>query len=133
MARHAGCLGQDIKAARLALEGIENGEVDGLAPWEQTFFSIAVLHCEGPDHLERIDRMAAIVERVCSALPPPISGFAELFRGQHERVREIIARFGRHPHRNAVLGRISTPEEEAYIAAGDFPHVRKVQQDTAAS
>ena len=34
--------------------------------------------------------------------------------------------FGRHPHRNAVLGRPSTPSEEAYIATGDFPHVRKV-------
>ena len=124
---------QDIRAARLAQEGIENGDFDELAPWEQTFFHIAILHCEGPDHLERVDRMEAIVERVSAALPEPISGFAELFRGQHQRVREIIARFGRHPHRNAVLGRISTPEEEAYIVAGDFPHVRKVKDDAAAS
>lgn len=125
--------GQDIKAARLALEGIENGDFDQLAPWEQTFFHIAVLHCEGPDHLERVDRMKSLVERVNAALPAPICGFAELFRGQHERVREIIARFGRHPHRNAVLGRVSTPEEEAYIAAGDFPHKRKVAQGDASS
>lgn len=27
----------------------------------------------------------------------------------------IIARFGRYPHRNAVLGRVSTPEEEAFL------------------
>jgi uncharacterized protein (DUF924 family) len=34
--------------------------------------------------------------------------------------RDIIARFGRFPHRNKVLGRISTPEELAFLAAGGF-------------
>ncbi len=33
-----------------------------------------------------------------------------------ERHREIIARFGRFPHRNAILGRPSTREEEAFLA-----------------
>ena len=28
---------------------------------------------------------------------------------------EVIFRFGRYPHRNAILGRASTPEEEAYL------------------
>ena len=34
--------------------------------------------------------------------------------------RDVIARFGRFPHRNAVLGRADTPEEAAYLA-GDAP------------
>lgn len=34
--------------------------------------------------------------------------------------RDIIARFGRFPHRNAVLGRKSTPEELAFLADGGF-------------
>ncbi|MEL6830755.1 MAG: DUF924 family protein [Pseudomonadota bacterium] len=29
--------------------------------------------------------------------------------------RDVIVRFGRFPHRNAILGRISTPEEDAYL------------------
>ena len=33
---------------------------------------------------------------------------------------DIIARFGRFPHRNAVLGRPSTPEEMAFLKAGGF-------------
>ena len=33
-----------------------------------------------------------------------------------ERHREIIERFGRFPHRNAILGRPSTPEEAAFLA-----------------
>jgi len=28
---------------------------------------------------------------------------------------EVVFRFGRYPHRNAILGRVSTPEEEAYL------------------
>lgn len=35
--------------------------------------------------------------------------------------RDIVVRFGRFPHRNAVLGRINTPAEDAYLAA---PHDR---------
>ena len=32
--------------------------------------------------------------------------------------REVIARFGRFPHRNRALGRINTPEEQAWLDAG---------------
>ena len=34
--------------------------------------------------------------------------------------RDLIARYGRFPHRNAVLGRLSTQEEIAYLAQGGF-------------
>lgn len=46
--------------------------------------------------------------------------------GLHEMVHwaklhlDIIAKFGRFPHRNAVLGRKSTPEELAFLRAGGF-------------
>ena len=33
---------------------------------------------------------------------------------------DAIRRFGRFPHRNAILGRTSTPDEEAYMASGGF-------------
>ncbi len=32
--------------------------------------------------------------------------------------RDVIVRFGRFPHRNAALGRINTPEEQAWLDAG---------------
>jgi uncharacterized protein (DUF924 family) len=32
--------------------------------------------------------------------------------------RDVIARFGRFPHRNAPLGRANTPEEQAWLDAG---------------
>jgi len=37
-----------------------------------------------------------------------------------ERHRDIIRRFGRFPHRNPVLGRETTPEEQAYLDGGGF-------------
>ena len=33
---------------------------------------------------------------------------------------DIIRRFGRFPHRNAVLGRATTPEEQAFLGSGGF-------------
>jgi uncharacterized protein (DUF924 family) len=41
--------------------------------------------------------------------------------------RQVIAAFGRHPHRNRVLGRESTPEELAYLERGQFPHQREIR------
>ena len=34
--------------------------------------------------------------------------------------RDVIERFGRFPHRNVILGRETTPEEAAYLAAGGY-------------
>lgn len=117
--------GQDIKACRLALEGIANGDFDKLAPWEQGFFMISITHCEGPDHLQRMHMNVDLIERIAAGLPPQLTALADRFRSQNERVTGIIERFGRHPHRNPILGRVSSPEEEAYIAEGDFPHLRR--------
>lgn len=121
--------GQDIKAARLALDGIANGDFDTLAPWEQAFFVIAISHCEGPDHLHRMDLLDEVIERIILKLPEPIAAMGDAFRAQNKTVRAVLERFGRHPHRNPILGRPSSPEEETYIATGDFPHMRKVETD----
>lgn len=118
---------QDIKAARLALEGIENGDFDQLEPWEQGFFVVSISHCEGPDHLTRMHALGGIVERIADQLPEHLGPMRERFRAQHARVTGIIEAFGRHPHRNALLGRPSTPAEEVYIAKGDFPHLPQDQ------
>lgn len=123
-----GAFAQDIKACRLAVDTIRSGGLDMYAPWEATFFIIAIGHCEGPDHLERFDLIDAASETICARLPEQLAGMADALRGQNARVRGIIEKFGRHPHRNPILGRLSSPEEAAYIATGDFPHVRKVEQ-----
>ena len=42
----------------------------------------------------------------------------EHYRRYAETHREVIARFGRFPHRNRALGRINTPDEQAWLDAG---------------
>ncbi len=117
--------GQDIKACRLAMDTIAQGGLDMYAPWEAAFFIISIAHCEGPDHLARFDLIEEVTETIVCRLPEQLSDMVEGFRAQNSRVRGIIEAFGRHPHRNPIYGRISTPEEEAYIAAGNFPHMKK--------
>ena len=41
--------------------------------------------------------------------------------------RDVIAEFGRYPHRNKALGRASTPEEESWLASDDRPGWSKTQ------
>ncbi|MEL7463811.1 MAG: DUF924 family protein [Pseudomonadota bacterium] len=121
-----GAFGQDIKACRLCLEGVANGHYAALSnPWERMFYVIAISHCEGPDHLERMDLCIRLVDEMKPLWPDALAPLADGANEQNRTVREVIARFGRHPHRNAVLGRMSTAAEDAYVAAGDFPHKRK--------
>ena len=48
-------------------------------------------------------------------MAPAAAALAEAahWAGKHA---EVIARFGRYPHRNLVLGRVSTAEELAFLA-----------------
>ncbi|WP_299730734.1 DUF924 family protein [uncultured Tateyamaria sp.] len=113
---------QDIKATHLALEGIRNGHFDSLTPWEQTFFVIAIGHCEGPDHLDRMNMLDNVVEKIIAGMPAHLAPLGDGLRVQHGRVKDVVARFARHPHRNDILGRPSTPDEALYVRKGEFPH-----------
>ncbi|RYH09839.1 DUF924 family protein [Tropicimonas sp. IMCC6043] len=118
-----GAFAQDCKATRLAMEGIRNGHFKAIKAWEKLFYLISLAHCEGPDHLARFDLIDEITEEIIAELPPALEYAADSLRARNARVRGIIERFGRHPHRNPIYGRVSSPEEEVYIAAGDFPHL----------
>jgi len=114
---------QDIKACRLVLDAFGNGHFDALKHvWERNFCLIAVGHCEGPDHLDRMETVVSRGEQLITDAPAHLKPAYEMSLGQAHRARETIRRFGRHAHRNPVLGRISTPAEEAYLAEGVFPH-----------
>ena len=45
--------------------------------------------------------------------------------------REVIRRYGRFPYRNAALGRISTPEEDGFLAAGGYGAIVQELQETS--
>lgn len=116
----------DPAALRIAEEGLRNGHYEALATaWERTFFVMPLAHAEGPDHRERLERVAAMAGAIALAAPRHLRPLYRFSAGQARGHLEVIARFGRFPHRNPVLGRASTPGEVAYLEKGDFVHTRR--------
>ena len=119
---------QDPAALSLAMEGFSNGHYASLGtPWYRVVYSQPLGHCEGPDHLERIDLLIGLREEIAAEASASLQPIYQSLVNQAGDVRKVIAAFGRHPHRNQVLGRESTQAEDAYIAGGDFPHERAFQ------
>ncbi|MEJ1933099.1 DUF924 family protein [Nostoc sp. NIES-2111] len=129
----AAAYGQDLKAARLALSEIVEGGYDELEPWEKTFLLIAIAHCEGPDHLARMNRVVDWSRHVTETAPDEIKISYRISEDQARLSRDVIAAFGRYPHRNAMLGRPSTASEEPYLARGEFPRRREIPLDPRAA
>ncbi len=99
----------DAHARSAAARAIDEGwDMQAPVP-ERQFFYMPFEHSENlADQDRAVDLMAERME-----------GDAELLL--HARAhREIIARFGRFPFRNAALGRDSTPEEQAFLAEGAY-------------
>ncbi len=115
---------QDPKALALTLDGIELGHYAALAnPWERTFFSMPLGHSEELRHLETA---VALAEELARQAPEELRKVLEHSASQARGHRDVVARFGRQPHRNAILGRRSTPGEIEYLAKGELVHLRSV-------
>lgn len=115
---------QDPYALSLANKGLSNGDYSSLeTPWFQIVFGLPLGHCEGPDHLQRLDLLINLREEVAAAARLSLRPIYSALVNQARDVRKIIFAFGRHPHRNKILRRKSTAAEEAYIGKGEFPHM----------
>jgi len=116
----------DPAALRVAEGGLRNGHYDALSrPWEKTFFFMPLAHTEGRDHLERLKRVVALAETVALEAPQHLQSLYRHSVNQARGHLDVISRFGRFPHRNPVLGRVSTSEEAAYLEKGEFVHTRR--------
>lgn len=116
---------QDEAALRLSMEGFNNGHYAALRwPWFKIAHTQPLGHCEGPDHLDRIDLLISLREEIAASAPDHLQPIYQSLVKQAGKVREVIAAVGHHPHRNQTLNRPSTPAELAYIAEGEFPHSR---------
>jgi uncharacterized protein (DUF924 family) len=113
---------QDEKALELAVEGIDAGMDRELTPMERTFFWMPLGHSEDPTHQEQIVHHR---EEEAANAPPHLRAMTEFGISLAKGTRDVIARFGRHPHRNEILGRASTPEEREYLRTETPPHLRR--------
>lgn len=115
---------QDEKACALTIEGINIGHYAALeTPYEKTFFILPLGHSE---QLKNLDLVVMLTDELAQEAPQEQRALLEFSAEQARRHRDIIIQFGRHPHRNEVLGRESTPEELEYIAKGQFVHTRSM-------
>ncbi len=102
---------QDDRALSLALSGMQIGADATLTPVHRVFFYMPLQHAESPDVQ---DESVAAFRRLAEEAPPEHRSLFEAclkFAQLHQR---IVARFGRFPHRNQVLGRSSSESELAF-------------------
>jgi uncharacterized protein (DUF924 family) len=102
----------DVRAQRLATEMLADGTTRELDFEERHFVYMPLLHAEDGALLDRFNE---IFPRSLDHVPE--WGRALLGDGieQGLKYREVIRRFGRFPHRNAALGRESTPDEIEFL------------------
>lgn len=93
---------QDPIALVLAQEAVRLEAHRPLSPDQRSFLLLPFMHSESA----RIHRLA---ERLYREFAPAANHQFEL---KHQA---IIERFGRYPHRNAILGRVSTSEEIEFL------------------
>lgn len=97
----------DGLALRLAREAIERGDDRALIAVERWFAYMPFVHAESTLAQQRA---VALFRRLRDE-----TGLAEPLQWA-EKHAEVIRRFGRFPHRNAILGRASTADELAFLA-----------------
>ena len=113
---------QDEKALQLAVEGIDLGMDRELSAAERFFFWLPLGLSEDLALQERSVRHA---EEEAANVPSHRKAESEFEVTQAKAARDEMARFGRHPHRNEILGRESTPEELEYLRTETPPHLRR--------
>lgn len=111
----AAAFAQDRKALELTLSGLRSGADAALDPVERLFFYMPLQHAESRDL--QAESVAAFAQLQAQAVPElqPLFAASLGYARQHH---DIVERFGRFPHRNALLGRDSTPEEAEWLAGG---------------
>jgi uncharacterized protein (DUF924 family) len=92
----------DPLALALAQEAISAGADDLLEPSRRSFLFMPLMHSES---LKVHDIAVDLFARKCS----------EDNLNFEIRHKDIIQKFGRYPHRNEILGRTSTPDEESFL------------------
>jgi len=101
----------DSLARKIAADAVERGHDRAVDPMLREFFYLPFSHAEDLAAQDRGVELCRTVGHEPGAAAPDF--WARIHR-------EIIARFGRFPHRNAALGRTTTSDEQAFLDGGGF-------------
>lgn len=112
---HPEAFSGDSAALAACLQGLEEELDQALTPIERGFFLLPMQHAEDLAHQQRsVELYRQLLEQSPPDWQPLLQGMLD-YALEH---RDIIQRFGRFPHRNPLLGRPPTLEEEAFLADG---------------
>lgn len=103
---------QDDYALSICQRGIAHHADHGLTLMERVFYYFPLLHAEHLPYQEEGVRCYEVLMEL--AFPETRIIYESFFKFANHHYN-IVRQFGRFPQRNAVLGRISTPEEQAYL------------------
>ncbi len=102
----------DAKALAISQSAIESSRDFQLAPLQRVFLYLPLEHSENLNMQNlSVDKYIELANSVSEEHKPTYRGFVD-YANQHQ---QIIARFGRFPHRNSILGRESSAEELAFL------------------
>ena len=108
---------KDKAALKLCVEGAMEKKDKGLTPIQRVFFYMPLQRAESRKvqrkSVEIYNRLSEAVSATNLETFQTIAQFAELHA-------DIIEQFGRFPHRNQVLNRENTPEEDEFLDSGDI-------------
>ncbi|MGB5345901.1 MAG: DUF924 family protein [Woeseia sp.] len=114
----ADAFAMDKAALKLCVEGAMNKLDKNLTAIERVFYYMPLQHAES----RRVQAKSVdIYARLAKAVTPTYRETFETILHFAELHRDIIEQFGRFPHRNKLLDRANTPEEEEYLAGDDTP------------
>ncbi len=97
----------DALALAGARQMVAQAQDQALPPLRRVFVYLPFEHAEELAAQQESLRLFARLAQEA----PALAGYLDYARRHHE----IVERFGRFPHRNAILGRVSTPEEAAFL------------------
>lgn len=109
----------DALALALAREGIRREEDLALKPAERWFFYMPLEHSESAtDQRRSVEKFGELLALATPELRPYLATAYDYAK----RHAKVIAKFGRFPHRNDILGRTTTSAEKAFLkrTAGGF-------------
>jgi len=102
----------DPQALALSLAALATGEDRLLAPIERVFLYLPLEHAES---LAMQERSVTLYEQLAGEAAADERALFDGFLDYARKHRDVVARFGHFPHRNAILGRPSTADELEFL------------------
>lgn len=102
----------DPQSLALSLAALESGEDKKLAPIERVFLYLPLEHAES---IEMQKQSVSLYEQLAHEAAADERALFDNYLDYARKHLDVVARFGRFPHRNEILGRPSTPEEIEFL------------------